>query len=200
MKKVLFVLTILLVFQTSFSDDLRVRAMTKNTIHYATPDGRISTADYWQLALGNFEIRVHRRYPGEGMVQIDGSANVAFMSGGYLEGNGFGTRGRLTTTAEFAVKRGDKFEIVRPDAIDYIFFGGTRVKLRDADEEEDLFVFIEDPYNTCQAKMFSLRIFSLSRNTGELDYEGIVESMTAVSFSADGARRGHQATIAEASR
>ena len=201
MKNLVFILALALTFSAAFAqDDLKLRAMTKNTIHYATPDGKIASADYWQMRLGNFEVTVDRKYPGEGIVKIEGNANIALMSGGYLEGNGFGTRGKLTTQADFAVKRNGKYEIVRPDTIDYIFYGASKVKLKGVDGEEDLFVYIEDPYNTYEAKKFGLAIYVQSKNTGELTYSHDVDILTAVSFTAEGAKRGQQANLAEAKR
>ncbi|MCL1946728.1 MAG: hypothetical protein FWF51_06200 [Chitinivibrionia bacterium] len=201
MKNFMFILALALTFSTIFAqDDLRLRAMTKNTIFYATPDGKVTSADYWQMRLGNFDVTVTRKYPGEGDVKIEGSANIAFMSGGYLEGNGFGSRGKLSTQADFAVKRDGKYQTVRPDTIDYIFFGASKVKLKGLDKEEDLFVYIEDPYNTYEAKMFNLAVYVLSKNTGELTHSHDIERLSAVSFTEEGAKKGHQANIAEASR
>jgi hypothetical protein len=207
MRKTLFVLAVLLAFSAAFSqDDLKVRAMTENVIHFATNDGKVASANYWQLKLGTFEVKVARKYPGEGDIPVEGNVNVAFMSGGYLEGNGFGMRTggittKVTTQADFAVKRDGKYQTIRADAIDYIFYGGTKVKLKDVDHEEDLYVYIEDPYNTYHAKKFDLAIWVLSKNTGELTHSrDVVDMITAVSFTADGAKKGHQATLKEASK
>jgi hypothetical protein len=200
MKRFLVILAVLFAFTAAFSqDDLKQRSMMKKTIYYATGDGKTGSADYWQMQLGNFDVQVQRKYPGEGVVKIDGSANVAFMSGGYLEGNGYGTRGKFVTEANFAVKRGDKYETIQADSIDFIFYGAEKVKLRSATEPEDLFVFIEDAYNTYPAKNFTLAVYYMDKQFGELKYHNDVQPV-AVSFTLDGAKKGYQATLAEANK
>ncbi|MDR0304429.1 MAG: hypothetical protein LBH98_06660 [Chitinispirillales bacterium] len=198
MKKFIFVFTVLLAFTAIYSqDDLKQRSMMKKTIFYVTSDGKTASADYWQLSLGNFDVRVQRKYPGEGMVSIDGSVNAALMSGGYIEGNGFGDRGKLMAMADFAVKRDGKYEIVRADSIDFIFYGGTKAKLKDSDQIEDLFVHIEDPYNTYQPKKFILGIYSGNKNTGELTFMRDVSPLIGISFTTEGAQKAYKAALAE---
>lgn len=200
MKKLIIILAVLLAFTSAFSqDDLKQRSMMKKTIYYATGDGKTGSTDYWQMQLGNFDVQVGRKYPGEGTVKIDGSVNIAFMSGGYLEGNGFGTRGKLTTEANFAVKRDGKYETVQPDSIDFIFYGASKVKLKDAAEPEDLFVFIEDAYNTYEAKRFILAVYTMDKQFGELKFSHDINPV-AVSFTLDGAKKGYQAALAEANK
>jgi len=90
--------------------------------------------------------------------------------------------------------------MVRQEAIEYIFFGGSRVKLVEAEQEEDLFIFIEHKDNVYQAKDFSLSIFVNNRATRELELRYDVEGITAIAFTAERARRGHQATMDELNR
>jgi len=205
MKRFMIFGAILFAFAVAFSQaDLRERAMMKNTIFYALPDGKVASADYWQLQLGSFPIKVDRRFPGLGVVKMEGNANIAFMSGGYLEGNGFGGNPqvrsqRIATEADFAIRKDGKYEKIRPDTIDFIFFGGTLVKLKGENEPRDLFVYIEDPYNTDEPKRFTLAIYNHNKQMGELQYSHDVEPV-AISFTQDGARRGFQANLAEANK
>jgi len=197
MKKIMIILAVLFAFTVVFSqDDLKQRSMMKKTIYYADGTGKISSGDYWQLQLGTFDVQVGRKYPGEGIVKIDGSVNVSFMSGGYLEGNGFGTRGKFSTEANFAVKRDGKYETIQPDSIDFIFYGASKVKLKGANDTEDLFVFIEDAYNTYEAKKFVLAVYVMNKQFGDLNFSHDVKP-TAVSFTQEGAKKGYQATLAE---
>ena len=200
MKRIMFVLFVLIAFAAGYSQDgLRQRSMMKNTIFYVQPDGKVLSADYWQLQLGSFEVTVNRRYPGEGVVPIDGTVSVALMSGGYLEGNGAGSKGkamvRLVTSAELAVKRNGNFEFIRPDTIDFIYYGGERVKLKGASESEDLYVYIEERDNTYKAKRFVLAAYVSDKNTGELTYTGQISPLIGVSFTQEGARRAHRAAM-----
>jgi hypothetical protein len=198
MRKFMFIFAVLFVFSAVYSqEDLKQRSMMKKTIFYVTPDGKTASADYWQLSLGNFDVRVQRKYPGEGMVPIDGSVNAAFMSGGYIEGNGFGDRGKIIATADFAVKRGGQYEIVRADSIDFIFYGGTKVKLKNSDKIEDLFVHIEDPYNTYPAKKFVLGIYVHNKQFDDLNFQREINPLIGVSFTAEGAKKAYQAALAE---
>jgi len=203
MKKVVFTLMALAIFSMSFAQsaaEFRQRVMTESKVHFTMLDGRVQTADFWQLKLGRFEVDLVRSFPGQGNLPVNGNVNIMFMSGGYLEGNGFGNRGRINANAEFAVKRNGDFQMIRQEAIEYIFFGGSRVKLVEAEEEEDLFIFIESKENVYQAKDFSLSIFVNNRATRELELRDDIEGITAIAFTAERARRGHQATMNEISR
>ena len=194
MKKFVFII-VLCAFAALFAQDDRQRSMMKRTVFYASPDGKVGTSDYWQLALGNFEVEVERRFPGEGAVKVEGSVNIALMSGGYVEGNGFGNRGRLVANAELAVLRDGKYEFVRVEAIDFIFLGGSKIKLKESENIEDLYIHIEDPSNVSQARRFILSTYNLARNTGELTYDGEISPIIAISFTQEGARRGYQAAL-----
>ncbi|MCL2844214.1 MAG: hypothetical protein FWE23_02010 [Chitinivibrionia bacterium] len=203
MKKAVIALIISVFFTISFAQsaaDFRQRAMTQSTVHFTTSDGRVQTADFWQLKLGRFEVDLVRRFPGEGDVAVNGNVNIMFMSGGYLEGNGFGNRGRINSTAEFAVRRDGGFQMVRQEAIEYIFFGGTRVKLIDGAGEEDLYIFIENDQNIYRARDFTLAIFVNNRATRELELTNDIEGITAIAFTAERARAGHRATMDELNR
>jgi len=198
MRKFMFIFAVLFVFSAVYSqDDLKQRSMMKKTIFYVTPDGKTASADYWQLSLGNFAVKVQRRYPGEGIVPIEGNVNAAFMSGGYIEGNGFGDRGKISANADFAVKRGGKFETIRADSIDFIFYGGTKVKLKNSSQIEDLFVHIEDPYNTYPPKKFVLGIYNHNKQFDELAFSHEINPLIGVSFTAEGAKNAYQAALAE---
>ena len=208
MKKMMVLLAVLFVFTAAFSQaDLRERSMMKTPIFYASANGEIGTAEYWQLQLGNFPVRVGRSFPGLGVVQMEGNVNIAFMSGGYLEGNGFAgapnnpqvRSQRISTEANFAVKRNGRYESIRPDTIDYIFWGGTMVQIKGESAPEDLYVFIEDAYNTDHAKNFNLAVFVHDKRLGEL-VRSFDRDPVAISFTREGARRGHQANTAEANR
>ena len=198
MKKYILFFIMLSAFAAVYSqDDFKQRSMMKKMVYYVTPDGKVASTDYWQLSLGNFEVKVQRRYPGEGMVPIEGSVNIALMSGGYIEGNGYGDRGKLAANAEFAVKRDGKYEFIRPDTIDFIYYGGTKVKLKGVNEAENLYVHIEDPYNTYQAKKFVLAVYAGNKNTGELTFVNDVSPIIGISFTAEGAKKAYQAALAE---
>jgi hypothetical protein len=198
MKKLMFVFIVLFVFSAVYSqEDLRQRSMMKKTIFYVSSDGKVASTDYWQLSLGAFDVKVGRKYPGEGIVSIEGSVNAALMSGRYIEGNGYGDRGKLVTSAEFAVKRDGKYEFVRADTIDFIYYGGTKVKLKNVNEPEDLFIHIEDPYNTYQPKKFILGVYVHNKQFGDLNHSHDVSPLIGISFTAEGAKKAYQAALAE---
>jgi len=200
MKKAVLILAIFAVFSAIFAQgEFRQRAMTQSTVHFSRADGSVSTADFWQLKLGRFEVNLTRRFPGEGDVAITGNVNMMFMSGGYLEGNGAGSRGIIRdVTAEFAVKRDGRFMTVRQDAIEYIFANGNGVKLIDTQEEEDLYIIIESERNVFHPRDFSLSVFGRTPNPGELAHQRDIDDITSIAFTAERARKGHQATLADA--
>jgi hypothetical protein len=198
MKKIIFAFVVLFAFAAVYSqDDLKQRSMMKKTVFYAMSDGKTASADYWQLQLGKFDVKVGRKYPGEGIVPIEGEVNIALLSGGYIEGNGYGDRGKLLVNADFAVKRDGKYETVRADSIDFIYYGGTKVKLKSSDKIEDLFLQIEDPSNIYQPKRFVLGIYAMDKQFGDLRHSNDITPLIGISFTAEGAKKAYEAALKE---
>jgi len=206
MKKTMIFLAILFVFTAAFANE-RERSMMKTPIFYALPSGEIGTAEYWQLQLGTFEVSLPRTFPGIGQVAMEGNMNVALMSGGYLEGSGFGdapTHPQIRSQRinsfdiNFAVKRNGRYEtIIRVDTLDFVFWGASMAQVKGANAPEDLFVHIENTNNTFHARAFNLAVFVNERGDLRRSYD--VEPV-AISFTREGARRGFQANMAEANR
>ncbi len=197
MKKVTAVLALIffLVFPTFAQDEYSVRHLLKRTIYFAHGKGTVESANYWSLPLGNFDFTVNRDYPGEGVVTVSGSANLSFLSSGYIEGAGYGDRGKITVKADFCVEKDGKLEPVTLEDIDFIFYGGTKVKLKDG-EIQDLFLMIEEPTNRVSAKGTSIMVYRFDKKWGELKHSKDIDRIVGFSFTKEGAKRAYKSALA----
>jgi hypothetical protein len=200
MSKFLTVLISLLLVSTSFGAvDESQRSLLKRSVYYVDTMGKVAKADYWSIPLGTFDFIVNRKYPGEGVVKVDGSANLAFISSGYIEGAGYGDRGKISVKAEFATKDADSLKIVELKDIDYVSMGGTEIKLKSG-ETKELFLMIEEKDNLKQSKGLGIMIWSFNKEWGELKHSKDIDRIIAFSFTADGAKRAYKAALAAANQ
>ena len=186
----------LIVFAASLfaQDEYAQRTLLKRTIYYVTGNGTVASANYWSIPMGNFDFTVQREYPGEGMVEVSGSANLSFISSGYIEGVGYGERGKMRVNADFCIEDGDTLKALALKDIDYIFYGGTKVKLNGGGTY-DLYLEIEDPKNKVVAKGLSIMIYKFDKDWGELKHDKDIDRIIGISFTKDGAARAYKAAL-----
>ena len=190
-----FTLLILMVAST-FSQALTTRTLLKKDMWFALSDGTVVGAEYWALHMGSNSFEVRRSFPGEGVVDVSGSANFSLVSSGYIDGAGFASgRGRVTVKADFAVKDGGEIRVVELDDIDYIYFGGSLIKRFGADAEEDLYLRVERDSHLVQPRGLTLAVYAPEGPARELRHQADYERVIAVSFTRDGARRGYEAAL-----
>ncbi len=175
------------------------RSLLKRNIYYVDLKGNVAKAEYWSIPLGTFDFTVDRKYPGEGVVSVEGSANLAFISSGYIEGSGYGDRGKVSVKAEFIVADGDSSKLVKLEDIDYVFMGGTQIKLKSG-ETKELKLEIEDPKNSVQATGLSIMIWSFNKEWGELKHSKDVDRILGFSFTQAGAKAAYKAALAAANQ
>lgn len=184
-----------LVLPTFAQDDLSTRTLMKRSIFYVKTDGTVHKADYWSIPMGKFDFTVKRDFPGEGELAVEGAANLLFISSGYIEGNGYGERGKLSVRAVFDVMDGDTLRPIALGEIDYIYMGGKKVKLKEAAQEENLYISVETPSNKFQPKKLSINIYWLDPEWGELQHKEDVSPILAISFTKAGAQKAYKAAL-----
>jgi hypothetical protein len=123
------VCAILVLCATAFAqyELLSQRSLLEKKIYYIA-DGKIGVADYWSLPLGKFDCTLRRYFPGEDTVPIQASVNFALLSSGYIEGSGYGTRGKTGAEGQFIIQSGDTARVLDITDIDYVYLSGGMVK------------------------------------------------------------------------
>jgi len=195
MRKTVILISLFAAFTTLFADQFDQRHLMKRDIYYVTGDGTVGTAEYWSVTLGQFDFSVNREYPGEGTLPVSGSANLNFLSSGYIEGAGYGERGAIKVNADFVVASADSLVEVELDQIDFVFYGGTRVMLNESDATQELYLKIESPENKVQARGTSIMIYKFDESWGELKHDKDVDNIVGFSFTRAGATRAYQAAL-----
>ncbi len=199
----LLLLSFFLITPTLANDEYATRALLKKKIYYGTGTGKVEQALYWSLPLGKFDVTVGRKYPGEGIVPISGSANLAFISSGYIEGAGYGDRGKMSVKAQFSVEDGDTLRLLELTEIDYIYYYEdtvsfdeasvvSRVKLTDGAEKE-CFLRIEDDKNRGYPLGLGIMTFFMNKEYEELKLDKDLPFITGFSFTKEGAKAAEAA-------
>lgn len=189
-----FILLIYVASSFALEDDQR--SLLKRTVYIVTQNGAVESADYWSIPLGNFDFKVKRKYPGEGTVTDEGSANLAFISSGYIEGSGYCDRGKIAVKAEFVIKDGDSTKIIELKDINYIYYGANKIVLTGETEPRDLFLMIEEEENTYPAKKLGIMIYKFNKEWGELKHSKDYDRIIGFSFTKEGAKKAYKAALA----
>jgi len=197
MKKAVALFTLFLAcFTPLFSqDEMKTRHMLKRTVFYVYGNGVVESADYWSLSLGKFDVTVQRDFPGEGVLPVTGSVNLSLLSSGYIEGNGYGEKGKMVVNADFAIMKDSVITPVKLDEIDYIFYGGTKIALKTGTPQE-LYLQIETPDNKAQVAGTAIKTFAIDKSFGELQFKKDVDPIIGFSFTKEGALRAYKAALA----
>lgn len=200
MRKLLSVLFSLLIFLPAMATDAdgyASRAMYEKTIYLIHTDGKIEKATYWSLPLGKAEdFTVKREYPGEGIVDVMCSANLSLISSGYIDGSGYGDRGKITVKAYFMVEKEGKLVRIDLEEIDYVYYGGTKVRLKNASADQELYIVIEDEVNKVQARGLKALIYAKEKPHNSLKHTKDIDALLGFSFTKEGALKGYKADLA----
>ncbi|MGM0444098.1 MAG: hypothetical protein ACQEQV_07930 [Fibrobacterota bacterium] len=176
------------------SDGFAYRSLLREKAYFITGDKTVHTAEFWTLNFGIFDYSVDRKYPGEGTVAVEGSSNLSLLSSGYIEGSGYGDRGKMTVKPNFSIQVGDSLQKVETDSIDYIFMGGTRVHLKNG-ETHDLYLRIEQDENLVQPKQMLARTYYIKKPENSLKSKGTVERVIGFSYTREGVLRAYDAAL-----
>lgn len=192
----LFALLLVLPVMATDADGFASRSLFEKAIFLVHPDGKIEKASYWSLPLGTAEdLVVQRSYPGEGTLDINCNANLALVSTGYIDGSGYGDRGKITVKADFMVEKDGALQKVALDNIDYVYYGGTKVKLKDATAEQDLYIVVETEKNKVQARGVKALIYDKVKPHNSLKHMKDINVLIGFSFTKEGAKKAYQAAL-----
>lgn len=190
-RKVLFTLSLVaLAVSAGFA-----RNILEKKMYYLNNTNKTSQARFWVVYLGNHDVKLTRNIPGEGNVTVDASVNLQLISSGYVEGNGYGSKGKVDCLPTMMINNGQEEKRIVLDSVDYIYDFGRKVRLLSG-ETGDLFLDVEG--NKVIAKKFLLREYKLTEYYGEqILKEGSQETpIMGISLTQDGMVRGQKAQAA----
>ena len=190
-RKVLFTLSLItLTVSAGFA-----RNILEKKMFYLSNTNKTGQARFWVVFLGNHNINLKRAVAGEGDVAIDASVNLQLLSSGYIEGNGYGSKGKIDCLPTMMLSNGKDEKRIVLDSIDYIFDFGTKVKMLNG-EAGDLVLDVEG--NKVASKKFLMREYKLTTYYGEeILKEGSEETpIMAISLTQEGIIRAQKAQAA----
>ena len=193
-------LTIAFTFTSLFAQSgmgqYQTRSLLEKKIFYVY-NNKIVSAKYWSIPLGLYPVKLTKRFPGEGMVAFEAEINFALLSSGYIEGTGYGERGKATASANFAVSEGDTLRLVEFSEIDYVYLDGKKIKLKKSSISEQLFIKCEK--NELNVKKMGIMLWNFNEQFKELKHSKDVDRVVAFAFTKEAALRALKAQKAEAS-
>ncbi len=187
-RKVLFTLLLVaLAVSAGFA-----RNILEKKMYYLNNTNKTGQARFWVVYLGNHDVKLTRNIPGEGDVTVDASVNLQLLSSGYVEGNGYGAKGKVDCLPTMMINNGKEEKRIVLDSVDYLYDFGRKVRLLSG-ETGDLFLDVEG--NKVVAKKFLLREYKLTEYYGEqILKEGSQETpIMGISLTQDGMVRGQKA-------
>jgi len=140
------------------------RNILEKKAFYINNVNKTGQAKFWVVYLGGFDVKLTRNIPGEGDVPVQATVNLQLISSGYVEGNGYGTKGKVDCLPTLLLVNGQDERRIVLDSIDYIYDFGRKVRLQTG-ETGDLILDIEG--NKVTAKKFLMREYKLTTYYGE---------------------------------
>lgn len=165
------------------------RSILERKVFYVnTVTGKSGEAKFWVVYLGNHDVTLTRKYPGEEPQKVSGSMNLQLLSSGYVEGNGYSAKGKLECLPVMKMKNDQGITQISIDSIDCIYDFGSKVRTLTGKTGE----FIVD----CEGQMitptkFLMREYKMTNYYGEdILKEGSDEiRVSAIAFSKEGLAR-----------
>lgn len=152
---------------------------------YYIENGKVETCKYWSLPLGRFQVKITQYFPGEGNVSFNAEMNYALLSSGYIEGSGYGDRGKAAANGMYAVQSGDTLRPIEFSEIDYVYMNGSKVKLSSLQEPVPLFIKSEG--NKLQSRSISLMVWRMDEVYKELKHDKDIERIIGFAFTRENA-------------
>jgi hypothetical protein len=162
------------------------RSILERKVFYVnTVTGKSGLAKFWVVFLGTHEVTLTRKYPGEEPQKVSGNMNLQLLSSGYIEGNGYSTKGKLECLPVMKMKNDKGITQISIDSIDCIYDFGGKVRTLKGETGE----FIVD----CEGLMitptkFLMREYKMTNYYGEeILKEGSEEiKVSAIAFTKEG--------------
>jgi hypothetical protein len=127
-------------------------------------DGKPGECKYWSVFLGNYPCNIIRNFPGDSGVNLKVDINFMLVSSGYIEGNGYSTRGRIDSKAQlYLVTDGNKRELPM-DEVASIRDNGQTIETTKGEKGNLLLVCEGNEFNISQ---LLLRKFNVKVDQGD---------------------------------
>jgi hypothetical protein len=165
------------------------RGLLERTMWFVDEAGKIQEALYWVIYLGDYDLQLKRNIHGEGQVTDNVTINFQLTSSGAIEGNGFGSKGRVSTLSGMRIRYDDKIEEIKADHIDYIFDYGTKVVTKDGRRGE---LMLSEGGHNVDVKRFMLMLYrNETGKFGEFELKLIKdrEPIVGIAFSKESAAK-----------
>lgn len=194
--KRLSLLLLVIAFSISFAQygQFQTRSLLEKKVYYIY-NGKIESSKYWSIPLGTFEVTLKKKFPGEGIVSFGANINFALLSSGYIEGNGYGERGKTSASANYAVEDGDSLKLLEFSDIEYVYMSGQKVKLKNKKEVQPLYIKCED--NKVQSKKISIMLWRYDNYFKELKHDKDIDRITGFAFTKEAALKALKAQKSE---
>ena len=161
------------------------RGLLEKKLYFIDENGKTGDCTFWSLNLGKHSVTVLKELPGEGEVPLSAEVNFNFLSSLYIEGKGYGSRGKTDVDSKLAVPDGEGTKELEPEKIEYVFDYGARVKPSDGDVTD--LILLPHKGEGQHIRRMLLRVYAYNAKYKELKFEKDV-SIQAFSFSQAGIR------------
>ena len=148
------------------SSAIDARSILEKKMYYIK-DNKIGVCKFWSLYLGNHQISLMKKFPGEQLAPLETSLNLSLVSSGYIEGHGFSDRGKVESGADFYFKpaTGDSGRAVPViDSIDFVAQYGDVTRL--VNGEKGILMLDVEGSEPIYPKSFKLRIYKMVNEYG----------------------------------
>ncbi|MBD3420048.1 MAG: hypothetical protein GF398_08035 [Chitinivibrionales bacterium] len=171
----------------SSSSLFAMKGLIEKSLYYEN-NAKTQKATYWVVYLGEYQLTLQRKFPGEDTLPVDVGLNLNFLSSGYVEGKGYCAKGKISCIAKFSFKDAQGNEkILMPEDIAYVYDYGRYVGLTDGSEGE-LLLDVENLKVPIKRTM--LRLYEFHNVYGEKQLKEVQDNtdipMEYFSFSKEG--------------
>jgi hypothetical protein len=168
------------------------RNILEKKTFYLNNTNKTGQARFWVVFLGTHDLKITRAIPGEGDVSVQANVNLQLLSSGYVEGNGYGAKGKIECLPTMLLSSGQEEKRIVLDSIDYLYDFGRKVRMLSGDTGE---LIIDVEGNKVVAKKFLMREYKLTEYFGEqILKEGSQEiPLMGLSLTQDGIVRAQKA-------
>jgi hypothetical protein len=187
-RKVIIALSLIVV---AVSSGFARNILEKKTF-YLNNANKTGQARFWVIFLGTHEVKITRAVPGEGDVTVQAKVNLQLLSSGYVEGNGYGEKGKIECLPTMLLSNGQEERRIVLDSVDYIYDFGRKVRMLTGDTGS---LIIDVEGNKVVAKKFLMREYKLTQYFGEeILKEGSLEiPLLGISLTQEGVVRAQKA-------
>jgi hypothetical protein len=140
------------------------RNILEKKTFYLNNTNKTGQARFWVVFLGTHDVKITRAIPGEGDVTVQANVNLQLISSGYIEGNGYGEKGKIECLPTMLLSNGQDEKRIVLDSIDYIYDFGRKVRMLSGDTGS---LIIDVEGNKVVAKKFLMREYKLTTYYGE---------------------------------